>query len=319
MVTVVLMAIVMTLLFIMSGLVNQFHTEPVMATSRAGGELNWIVAEGTGGPFSSPRPVEAEVFADIPGEPVLMALGAANGERVMLVARSQELAATVISEGRYPQLSGEVLVDETAGFSVGQEIDVGGLPAMVVGLTNDATIFAGVPLAFVTLDFGQEIAAGGSDLVIAHLTDQTPALPAGLKLLTPDEVSIDSRGPLDGAIATVTLVRALLWLITLIIIAAIIYIAAIERTRDFAVLKAVGGRTNDLGGSLLAQGVIMTLLAVAIAAVLQVYIAPSFPMRVRLPASAWLTVGGGAALAAAVASAAGVWKVKTTSPAEAFG
>lgn len=318
--TIVLMAIVMTLLFIMSGLVNQFNTEPSEATLRAAGDLNWIVAEGTGGPFTSPRPIDTQAFADVPGEPILVAPSAVNGFRVSLVARSfEQLDEPTISEGRYPQTSGEVLIDETAGFEVGQTITVGGLPATVVGLTSDATILAGVPLTFVTLDFGQEAAAGGRDLLLAKLTDQSPALPDGLKMLTRQQVIDDTLLPLDGAVASVTLVRALLWLITVIIIAAIIYITALERTRDFAVLKAVGGRTADLGTSLLAQGVIMTLIAVALAGILQAFIAPSFPLKVRVPQSAWLTIGGGAAFAALVAGAAGVWRVKTTSPAEAFG
>lgn len=318
-VTIVLMAIVITLLFLMTGLVNQFTTEPVLATSRAGGEQNWIVAEGTGGPFTSPRPVDAEAFADTPGQPVLVAPSAVNGLRVSLVARSQQLAEPVISQGRYPQAWGEVLIDDSSGLAVGEAVDVGGIPAIVVGLTTNATILAGVPLTFVTLEFGQQVAAGGRDLLLGKLTDQTPSLPAGLKLLTPDDVSADGLLPLDGAIASVTLVRALLWLIALIVIASIIYITALERTRDFAVMKAVGGRTRDLGASLLAQGVIMTLIAVGLAAVLQAFIAPSFPLKVRLPSSAWYTITGGAALVAVAAGAAGVWRVKTTPPVEAFG
>jgi len=144
-------------------------------------------------------------------------------------------------------------------------------------------------------------------------------MPQGLKLLTPDMVVDDTLLPLDGAISSVTLVRALLWLITVIIIAAIIYITALERTRDFAVLKAVGGKTRDLGLSLLIQGLVMTLLAVLIAGVLQSFIAPSFPLKVRVPSNAWLVIGGGAAVAALAAGAAGVMRVRSTSPAEAFG
>lgn len=318
--TIVLMAIVMTLLFIMSGLVNQFNSEPSAATTRAAGELNWVVAEGTGGPFTSPRPVDAQAFVDVPGEPVLVAPSAVNGVRVTLVARSfEQLNEPLVSEGRYPQVAGEVMIDETAGLAVGTEVTLGGLPATIVGLTSDATILAGVPLTFVTLDFGQAAAADGRDLVLAKLTDQNPALPAGLKTLTSQDVVDDALIPLDGAVASVTLVRALLWLITVIIIAAIIYITALERTRDFAVLKAVGGRTADLGTSLLAQGVIMTLIAVGLAGILQAFLAPSFPLKVLVPQRAWLTIGGGAAVAALVAGAAGVWRVKSTSPAEAFG
>jgi len=317
--TIVLMAIVMTLLFIMSGLVEQFNVEPTLATERAGGDLNWVVSEGTGGPFTSPRPVDADRFAEVPGEPILVAPSSVDGFRVSLVGRSYDTGSPALTAGVYPANPGEVLIDETAGYALGDVISVGGIDSRVVGLTEDATILAGVPLTFVTLDFAQETALGGQQLLLAKLTDQTPALPEGLKLLTPDMVAADTLLPLDGAIASVTLVRALLWLITVIIIAAIIYITALERTRDFAVLKAVGGKTRDLGLSLLIQGVVMTLIAVLIAGVLQTFIAPSFPLRVRVPSNAWFVIGGGAALAAIAAGFAGVMRVKATSPAEAFG
>jgi len=318
--TVLLMAIVMTLLFVMSGLVNQFNIEPAGATQRAGGSLNWIVAEGTGGPFTSPRPVDAEAFGAIDGEPILVAPSSVDGVRVAMVARSyDQLDEPVMVEGNRPSAFGDVVIDETAGYAIGDTLDVGGVEGTVVGLTSDATILAGVPLTFVTLEFGQEVAAGGRDLLLAKLTNEAPSVPAGLKVLSPDDVSADALLPLDGAIASVTLVRALLWLITVIIIAAIIYITALERTRDFAVMKAVGGRTRDLGTSLLIQGVLMTLIAVAVAGVLQMFIAPTFPLKVRVPQSAWLTIGGGATLAALAAGAAGVMRVRATSPAEAFG
>ena len=40
----VLVSIVVTLLFVMTGLVNQFNREPVLAAQRAGGDHNWLVA-----------------------------------------------------------------------------------------------------------------------------------------------------------------------------------------------------------------------------------------------------------------------------------
>lgn len=318
--TIVLMAIVMTLLFIMSGLVNQFNAEPGLATQRTGGDQNWVFARGTGGPFTSPRPVDAELFDAIPGDPVLVTPGSMSGLRVSIVGRNYETASEpVLSAGSYPSGSGEVVLDETAGYAVGDNVMFGTAPGRVVGLTSDATVLAGVPLAFITLDFHQDIALGGQDLILAKLTNEVPTLPPELKLMSADEVAADTLLPLEGAISSITLVQVLLWLITVIIIAAIIYITALERTRDFAVLKAVGGKNRDLGLSLLVQGVVMTLIAVVLAGVLQTFIAPSFPLKVRVPSTAWFTIGGGAALAALVAGAAGVLKVKGTSPVEAFG
>lgn len=319
--TIVLMAIVMTLLFIMSGLVNQFNTEPGLATQRAGGDQNWVVAQGTGGPFTSPRPIDATAFESIPGEPVLVTMGSLDGVRVSIVGRQFDGASEpTLIDGTYPLNRGEIVIDESAGYAVGDAVLFGRAPAQVVGVTSDATVLAGVPLVFVELGFHQDIALGGRNLILAKLTNQVPEqLPPELKLMTAGDVAEDTLLPLDGAIASVTLVQVLLWLITIIIIAAIIYISALERTRDFAVLKAVGGKTRDLGLSLLVQGVVMTLIAVVLAGVLQTFIAPSFPLKVRVAPTAWLTIGAGAFAASLAAGLAGVMKVRGTAPAEAFG
>lgn len=318
--TIVLMAIVMTLLFIMSGLVNQFNAEPGLATQRVAGEQNWVVSQGTGGPFTSPRPVDAEAFDGIDGAPMLVTPGSLDGLRISLVGRSYDnVDEPQLITGGYPSGPGEVVIDESAGYAVGDSVMFGQTPGRIVGLTNDATVLAGVPVTFVTLDFHQEIAVGGRDLILAKITNDSPAVPPELKVMTAQDVVADTLLPLDGAISSVTLVRVLLWLITVIIIAAIIYITALERTRDFAVLKAVGGKTRDLGLSLLIQGLLMTLIAVVVAGVLQTFIAPTFPLKVRVPSSAWFTIAGGAAVAAIAAGLAGVMRVKSTSPAEAFG
>ena len=318
--TIVLMAIVMTLLFIMSGLVNQFNAEPGLATQRVAGDQNWYVAQGTGGPFTSPRPVDASQFDGVAGTPILVTPGSMSGLRVSLVGRSYDDATEPkLTAGDYPRGPGEVVLDETAGYEIGDAVMFGQAPGRVVGLTDDATVLAGVPLAFLTLEFHQDIALGGRDMILAKVGDGTPTMPPELKMMTAADVTANTLLPLDGAISSVTLVRVLLWLITVIIIAAIIYITALERTRDFAVLKAVGGKTRDLGLSLLIQGVLMTLIAVALAGVLQTFIAPSFPLKVRVPSTAWFTIAGGATVAALAAGAAGVMRVRATSPAEAFG
>ena len=51
-VVVLLAAVVMALLFLMTGLVNQFNREPYDAT-RAIGAQQWVLAAGTSGPFTS--------------------------------------------------------------------------------------------------------------------------------------------------------------------------------------------------------------------------------------------------------------------------
>lgn len=322
--TVVLMAIVMTLLFIMSGLVGQFNAEPELATRFAGDDKYWVVPAGAGGPITNPQAVPRPELPPIPdGEAVLFQPSQLDGERVFVAGRDFTGPSEVqknLDNGRMPAGPGEVVVDATTGLSVGDAALLGTEAVTIVGIVDDATVLAGVPMVFAEINFAQKAAAGGNDIAMGVITsDPDPNIPPQFQVMSSEQVSADTLKPLENAISSVTLVQALLWLITTIVIAAIVYITALERTRDFAVLKAVGGKTRELAGSLLVQGVIMTALAVGIAAILQSFVAPAFPMIVRVPSSSWWQIPVVAIIVAAVAGMAGVMKVRGTSPAEAFG
>ena len=56
-----------------------------------------------------------------------------------------------------------------------------------------------------------------------------------------------------------------MWLVAAIIVAALLYVSALQRVRDFAVLKALGSSSLALFGSLALQAVVVTLLAAALA------------------------------------------------------
>jgi putative ABC transport system permease protein len=315
-----LVSIVVTLLFVMTGLVHQFNREPVLAAQRAGGDHNWLVAETSTGPLTSASAAPDGAVDSVAGaEPILVGLASLNGERATVIGRADVLDEPLLIDGRYPVASGEILVDETAGFSVGEEIDFAGSNATVVGLTSDATVLAGVPLAFTQLQYAQDVLVGGDPVVSGALVAGVPdSIPDGMKLMTAAEVGDDGLVPLLNAISSVDLVRALLWLITLIIIAAVIYITALERTRDFAVLKAVGARDRSLASSLIVQGVVITLLSTALGAFLQTFVAPLFPMTIRVPAKAFWQIPLGGVIVALLAGIAGARRVAGTPAAEAF-
>ncbi len=318
----ILMAVILTLLFIMSGLVNQFRFEPVSATASVGGDNSWVVSESSTGPLTSPTVIPAEALADIDGEPILIAMGSVDGLRAAIVGRSYDGDEPPLVEGRHPTGANEVAIDISSEHTIGQSIDLGGSAATVVGLTEGATILAGVPMAFTTLPYAQDVLASGRAVVTGVLVPgsaQAGSLPSGLKLMSPDDVAADGLVPLERPIGSVSLVRVLLWLITLIVIAAVIYITALERTRDVAVLKAVGANNRSLGLSLIAQGVIMAVVATLLAGVLQGFIAPLFPMAVRVTGGVFWQILIGGVLVAMVAGVAGASKVSNTAPSEAFG
>ena len=316
----VLISIVITLLFIMTGLVNQFNREPFLAAERIGSSRSWLVAETSTGPLTSPSAAPVGAVDDVTGaEPILIGMASLNGGRVSLVGRADNLDEPVILEGRYPDAAGEILVDESGGWEIGDVVDLGGRDATVVGTTSDATMLAGLPIVFSQLSHAQNVLVDGQPIVTGALLDRPiEPIPVGMKELTATDVGNDGLVPLEGAISSVGLTQALLWLMTLIIIAAVIYVSALERTRDFAVLKAVGADDRMLGATLVIQGVLITLLAVAIGAVLQLFLAPVFPMTIRVPGRAFWQIPLGGVIVAVAAGFAGARKAANTPAAEAF-
>jgi len=321
-----LAAVVFALLFVMTGLVEQFHREP-FDTVEAFDASAWIVPEGISGPFTAsstmPSATMAEVDADVTAAVVTSRSSLSDGDdtsEVILVGHTPgSLGTPQTVNGRPAEGPGELVADTSLGLEVDQTATVAGVDFIVVGESQDTTLLAGVPVVFMTLSDAQDLVFRTNEVVSALLVDgEVRALPPGTVALTPDAVAEDVLEPLEGAIGAVDLVRALLWVVAAIIIGAIVYLSALERQRDFAVLKAVGSPNSSLIGSLALQAALVALVSVALAAVIQMFLAPAFPMKVRVPARVFWQLPLLAVLMALVAGAAGMRRVLKSDPAEAF-
>jgi len=144
-------------------------------------------------------------------------------------------------------------------------------------------------------------------------------VPAGVQVLTSDDV----RADLDRTVAktgeTIDVINALLWVMAAGIVAAMVYITTLERTRDFAVLKAVGSRTRTLTGGLVVQSALLTLAGAAVSVGVAAAIAPTFAFAVEVPASAYVQLVTVALVVGTVAALAGVRRITRIDPALAFG
>jgi putative ABC transport system permease protein len=156
-------------------------------------------------------------------------------------------------------------------------------------------------------------------VISAVLVDGEPtSVPDGTVALPADEIAQDTLNPLEGAIASVDFVRILLWVVAAVIIGSVVYLSALERQRDFAVLKAIGTSNRTLLASLALQAMIVALAAVAIAAVVQVFLAPVFPLKVTVPSRAFWQLPLFAVVIALLAGLAGMRRVARSDPALAF-
>ena len=317
-------ALVFTLLFLMTGLIEQFNQEPFLMVERVS-QSDWAVPEGTSGPFTSSSVIHPDQVEALAGTPLLIARGTLEidgeaSEGIVVGAPASILADVPLQDGAATRGPLEAIVDMSTGLDVGSSFGLGGTDFTVVGLSEDTTLLAGQPAIFVDLQDARDAMFGGGDITMAVLVEpgRAPDV-AGITVLSADEVAEDALGPLENAVSSIDLIRVLLWVVAGIIIGAVVYLSALERHRDFAVLLAVGGRTRQLSLSLAIQAVFVAVVAVAIAAGLQALVVPVFPLKVRVPASALWQVPLVAVVVSLLAASAAMRRVRRTDPAEAFG
>ncbi|HSJ27251.1 MAG TPA: ABC transporter permease [Acidimicrobiia bacterium] len=317
-------AMVFTLLFLMTGLVEQFNQEPYLAVD-AFGDQTWVVPAGVSGPITATSTLDPTVATNLEAEglePVLVARGTltVNGvrhEAVVIGLSPQSEVTPKLVSGDVLTGGPVVVVDESTGAAVGDVVRVSDTELRVAGISGDTTLLAGQPLVFMNLPEARDTLFGGAPVTSAMLG--TPgSLPPGTQTLTPNEVAADALGPLESAISSIDLIRLLLWAVAAIIIGAVVYLSALERSRDFAVMRAVGAPIAKLGGSLALQALAIAIVAVGVAAVLQFLVVPVFPLKVRVPVRSLWQLPLLAVAVSLVAAFGGMRRVRRTDPAQAF-
>ena len=324
-----LASVVFALLFLMTGLVEQFHREPEDAARGFGAET-WALGAGVTGPFTASSTVSMAMLDAVntveaaQKAPVAVGRGSLHdrdrSHEVMVIGtRVGGLGSPRIVKGRAVSVPGELVADRSAHVRVGSQIRVGDTAFTVVGLTKDATVLAGVPFVYVTFEEAQDLIFGTRSVATGFLVNGARGdAPAGLSFRSADDIAADTLKPLENAIVSIDLVRGLLWLVATIIIGAVVYLSALDRLRDFAVLKAVGASNRSLAAGLGLQAVVTALLAVFIASGLQILMRPAFPLRIRVPPVAFVQVPLLAAVVSLLAAGVGMRKVVRSDPATAF-
>jgi putative ABC transport system permease protein len=97
-----------------------------------------------------------------------------------------------------------------------------------------------------------------------------------------------------------------------------VYVTALERTRDFAVLKAVGASTRLLFAGLAAQAILVALAAAIIAAILANFMTGIFAQPVDIPSSAFFILPLSALIVGLIASLAALRRAASVDPSAAF-
>jgi putative ABC transport system permease protein len=145
------------------------------------------------------------------------------------------------------------------------------------------------------------------------------SMPAGLALMTNDQVREDLDRVLIQTAQTLGIINTLLWIMAAGIIAALVYITVLERTRELAVHKATGSSNGSLVRGLLLQATVLAVFAAVIAAGIALALAPTFPFAVEIPTAAYIQLISVAVIVGGIASLAGLRRIVRIDPALAFG
>lgn len=319
-------ALVFALTLLLTGMSAGFTSEARDSVASTGART-WLVPEGVSGPFTALPVVDPAAGQAVGADPLVITpstitdLDGAHLKGVNLIGhRLGGLGAPAAWRGRAPQHPGEAMMDSSLGVRVGRTVLLSGRRFRVTGTVRNKTYLAGVPVVYVLLDDGQQIAYGGRPLATALITrDRVTTPPPGLRALSNDDVVRDLTRPTAGARQTIASTRAFMWMVAVVIIGAVTYLSALERVRDFAVLKATGARPRTLLLSIAAEAVLAALLAAGLAVVLSRLLLPAFALRITITAAAYLVLPVIAATAGVLASLAAIRRAVRVDPALAFG
>ena len=127
------------------------------------------------------------------------------------------------------------------------------------------------------------------------------------------------EGRLRRMSAVLGLFRGLLVVVSIVIIALIVYVLTIEKIRSIATLKLIGAPNSVIVRLIMEQSLALTLASFAVAYALREAIAPGFPRPLHFLASETavtfaVMLGGGV-----VASLMAIWHALRTPPQLALG
>ncbi len=324
--------LVFALALLLTGVRAGFDTETEETVGAIAAD-GWIVQRGVAGPFTSISGLaastadriavkngveEAAPFVAFPNTVRREDGSLVNVNVVGIVPGG--VGAPTPSNGDPLRDRGQAVVDSKVEVDVGDSFTIADKKLETVGGVRDRTYFGGQPVVYVPIADAQDLAFDGRPLANAVVfTGDLKRVPKGLVELSNDDVQVDMKRVLHGAIDAIELLRALMWVVAAVIIGAVVYLSALERLRDFAVLKAVGGQSRSLAVGLAIQAMVASLLAAALAVGFAALLRPAFPLPITIGADSYVKLVVIAAVVGILSSLAALRKVLKVDPALAFG
>jgi len=323
-------ALVFATALLAAGMSAGFHAEAARTLAGVGGD-GWVIAAGTTSPFSAEVALDQGQVNAVARDPGVKAAApililnesvAQSGHLSDAIAIGHPLgtAEPPVVAGRSEAAASELIADRSAGLALGATVTLAGRPFHVVGLTNGRTLLAGTPTVYLPLRDAQDAGAAGAAVVSAVVVTGEPThVASGLRWLDRGALTSSILRPLHTAQSSIAASQGLLWLVAVVIVGCVTYMAAIEQVREFAVLKAIGAASRSIAVGLCAQAVLVTIIGGGLALVLSRLLRPglgAFP--VEFTAQAQALVPAVAVVVGMLASVGGIRRVLRADPSLAF-
>lgn len=280
----------------------------------------WIVQRGTHGPFAerSTLPLAVESRARVvPGvawaasftTTTLQPMHRGRVLRTSLVGlawparRGQSLP---IVAGRAIELAHrELIVDRTLGVPLGELIELGDETYRVVGITEGLVASGGDALAFATQSdvariqaylvpearrtFGADPRTQPISAVMVHVAPGERVDDVKRRFETWSDTAVYTteeqhafllEGVVDKARRQIGLFRALLAVVSAIVVTLVVFNMTVAKTREIALLKLMGAKLRLIVSMIVQQSLALSLLAYGVALVVAQLAFPHFPRRV---------------------------------------
>jgi putative ABC transport system permease protein len=325
------MALVLAITLLLSAFSEGFKLRSERLLDVFGGD-RYLIAEGSAGPMTSTTPLPGELVDLVESQgmtalplvltPNAVAVDGAPAGVIVVGASGSEPGLT-LTDGRWFEQPGEAIVDaELVELSLGDDFILAGRPMTVVGTTEHVTWDIATAGLIIDQQEALDIFADGADIVtaVAFSGDQP------ITGLPPGVVEVDRASAFDDVLSrtadakrSIDSFKMTLWVLAVVIVAAVLYLAAIDRVRDFAVFKATGASNTDLVVGLSLQAVFVGLIAGVLSIGLAHVMKPVYPGLLSLPLSVAWTVVPVAVVISVVSSLFGVRRAINADPSQAFG
>ena len=282
----------------------------------------FVVPEDASGPFTGSRPFDPEVLPDSV-DPMAYVVQTANPlepEMVAVVGLEPGGAEPNASEGQQIAGPGQALVGARSSFPIGSTVELGGREFEVVGRVDGLSLHAGMPIVVIPLESFQATLLGGLPMATGGIVQGSIAeVPDGYQLVGRTAAREDTMRILGDAASTIGMVKVLLWVVAALIVGSVMYLSAVERTRDFAVFKAIGAPTGAMAGGVALQAAVLASSAAVLGIGLAFLMAPFFPMRVDLSVTSIVVLPAIGLLIGLLAAVFALRRAVSVDPALAFG